>query len=70
MRHIRSKVAKLGGRTGLGSLAGVAALALVAAGCGTSSSPSASSSSSTPAGHAGGTFTILANSAFGVADPA
>jgi peptide/nickel transport system substrate-binding protein len=70
MRHIRSKVAKLGGRTGLGSLAGVAVLALVAAGCGTSSSPSASSSSSAPAGHAGGTFTILANSAFGVADPA
>ena len=70
MRHIRSKVAKLGGRTGLGSLAGVAVLALVAAGCGTSSSPSAGSSSSAPAGHAGGTFTILANSAFGVADPA
>jgi peptide/nickel transport system substrate-binding protein len=71
MRHIRSKVAKLGGRTGLASLAGVAALALVAAGCGNSSGPSASSSSSAaPAGHAGGTFTILANSAFGVADPA
>src|SRR5277367_1227508 len=70
MRQNWSQVAKLGGKTGLGSLAGVAALALVAAGCGTSSSPSASSSSSTPAGHAGGTFTILANSAFGVADPA
>jgi peptide/nickel transport system substrate-binding protein len=70
MRQNWSKVAKLGGRSGLGTLAAVAALALVAAGCGNSPSPSASSSSSTPAGHAGGVFTILANSAFGVADPA
>ncbi|HTA10709.1 MAG TPA: ABC transporter substrate-binding protein [Streptosporangiaceae bacterium] len=70
MRQNWSKVARLGGRTGLGTLAAVAALALVAAGCGNSPSPSASSSSSTPAGHAGGVFTILANSAFGVADPA
>jgi peptide/nickel transport system substrate-binding protein len=70
MRQNWSKVAKLGGRSGLGTLAAVAALALVAAGCGTSPSPSASSSSSTTAGHAGGVFTILANSAFGVADPA
>jgi peptide/nickel transport system substrate-binding protein len=69
MRQNWSKVARLGGRTGLGTLAAVAALALVAAGCGSSSGPSASSSS-TPAGHAGGVFTILANSAFGVADPA
>jgi peptide/nickel transport system substrate-binding protein len=44
-------------------------IALLAAGCGNSNGPSASSSSS-PAGHAGGTFTILANSGFGVADPA
>jgi peptide/nickel transport system substrate-binding protein len=37
----------------------------------TSSAPSASATSSAaPAGHAGGTFTILANSSFGVADPA
>ena len=70
MRQYWSKVAKLGGRTGLGTLAAVAALALVAAGCGTSTSPSGSSNSSAPAGHAGGVFTILANSAFGVADPA
>ncbi len=70
MRHIRSNMARLGGKTGLGSLAAIAALAVVTAGCGTSSGPSASSSSSTTAGKAGGTFTILANSAFGVADPA
>ena len=70
MRQNWSKVAKLSGRTGLGTLAAVAALALVAAGCGTSPSPSGSSSSSTTANHAGGMFTILANSAFGVADPA
>jgi peptide/nickel transport system substrate-binding protein len=70
MRQNWSKVTKLGGRTGLGTLAAVAALALVAAGCGKSASPSASSSSSATASHAGGVFTILANSAFGVADPA
>jgi peptide/nickel transport system substrate-binding protein len=70
MRQNWSQVAKLGGRTGLGTLAAVAALALVAAGCGTSSSPSSSSSSAATANHAGGVFTILANSAFGVADPA
>ncbi len=55
-----------------GSAAGVAALVLVIAGCG-SSSPSTSSSSSSgasTASHKGGTLTILANSAFGVADPA
>jgi ABC-type dipeptide transport system, periplasmic component len=62
-------MARLGGKTGLGSIAAVAALALVAAGCGSSSGPSGGSSSTT-AGKAGGTFTILANSAFGVADPA
>src|SRR5215472_10287011 len=49
--------------------AAVAALVVVAAGCGGSSSSSASGQAS-PAGHKGGTFTILANSAFGVADPA
>jgi peptide/nickel transport system substrate-binding protein len=48
--------------------AALAALALVVAGCG-SSSPSPSSSPSTAA-KSGGTFTILANSNFGVADPA
>ena len=46
---------------------------LAIAGCGSSGKPSSSSSSSSSAqaaGHQGGTFTILANSAFGVADPA
>ena len=70
MRQNWSKAARLGGRTGLGTLAAVAALALVAAGCGNSTSPSAGSSSGATTGHAGGVFTILANSAFGVADPA
>ena len=56
-----------------GSTAAVAALVVVIAGCGTSSSSSSSSSSgsgSTSASHKGGTLTILANSSFGVADPA
>jgi len=47
--------------------AAIAALAVVAAACGGSSNSSTPSQS---AAHAGGTFTILANSAFGVADPA
>jgi peptide/nickel transport system substrate-binding protein len=53
------------------SIAALAVLAVVAAGCG-GSSGSSSSGSSTSAGtpQKGGTFTILANSAFGVADPA
>jgi peptide/nickel transport system substrate-binding protein len=49
------------------------ALALAIAGCGSSGKPSSSSSSPSTAqaaGHPGGTWTILANSAFGVADPA
>jgi peptide/nickel transport system substrate-binding protein len=58
--------------------AALTALAVIAAGCGTSSGGGGggSGSSSTPtssaagAGHKGGTFTILANSSFGVADPA
>ena len=62
-RHRAPRVSTL--RTG----AVVAALAVVAAGCGSSNTPS-SSGQATPAGHKGGTFTILANSAFGVADPA
>jgi peptide/nickel transport system substrate-binding protein len=45
-----------------------AALVVAAAGCGGSSS--SSSAPAQPAAHKGGTFTILANSAFGVADPA
>ena len=48
--------------------AAVAALAVTAAACG--GSTQSSTSSTQAAGHKGGTFTILANSAFGVADPA
>ena len=48
--------------------AAVAALAVTAAACG--SSATSSTNASQPAAHKGGTFTILANSAFGVADPA
>jgi peptide/nickel transport system substrate-binding protein len=43
---------------------------VVIAGCGTSSSNHASSPSTSTASHKGGTLTILANSSFGVADPA
>ena len=52
--------------------AALGALTLILAGCSSGSPSSSSSSSSTAqaAGHKGGTFTILANSAFGVADPA
>jgi peptide/nickel transport system substrate-binding protein len=51
----------------LGAVAAFAALALIAAACGSSGSSSPSSSGTA---HKGGVFTILANSAFGVADPA
>jgi peptide/nickel transport system substrate-binding protein len=50
-------------------VAALAALALAMASCG-SSSPSSQSTPTTSTGHAGGVFTILANSNFGVADPA
>jgi len=50
------------------AVAALAALALALASCG-GSSPS-SSSTPTTSGHAGGVFTILANSNFGTADPA
>ena len=46
------------------------ALTLILAGCSSGSPSSSSSSTASAAGHKGGTFTILANSAFGVADPA
>lgn len=69
MRQILPNAAKRARRASLGSVAGLAVLALAAAGCGSSGGPSNSSSSGTTA-KAGGTFTILANSAFGVADPA
>src|SRR5262249_20543055 len=49
--------------------AALTALGLAAAGCSSNAAPSAGPSSSATA-HAGGTYTILANSAFGVADPA
>src|SRR6516164_7175599 len=48
--------------------AAVAALAVTAAACGGSSGSSTTTPQTT--GHKGGTFTFLANSAFGVADPA
>jgi peptide/nickel transport system substrate-binding protein len=71
MRQMTLKRPYLKGRRAMvGSLAGLAVLALAAAGCGNSSSPSTKSTTSATAGHTGGTFTILANSAFGVADPA
>ncbi len=70
MRQIVAKAANFAsGRARLGSVAALAVLALAAAGCGNSSSPSGNSSSTTSA-RQGGNFTILANSAFGVADPA
>jgi peptide/nickel transport system substrate-binding protein len=49
--------------------AAIAAL-VGAAGCGGGSTPSSSSSSQAAGAQKGGTYTILANSAFGVADPA
>ena len=56
---------------GCGSVAGLAVLALAAAGCGNAArARRAGSTASTTTAHAGGVFTILANSAFGVADPA
>jgi peptide/nickel transport system substrate-binding protein len=48
----------------------VVALALAVAGCGSGSSSSSPSATSSATGKPGGTFTILANSSFGVADPA
>jgi peptide/nickel transport system substrate-binding protein len=51
----------------LGAVAAFAALALIAAACGSSGNSSPPSSGTA---HKGGVFTILANSAFGVADPA
>src|ERR1700691_1533908 len=50
--------------------AALAAVAMVVAGCGASSSSGGASASPSSTAKNGGTFTILANSAFGVADPA
>jgi peptide/nickel transport system substrate-binding protein len=52
------------------SVALLAALAVVAAGCGGSSGSGGGGTSSTSTAKKGGTYTILANSSFGVADPA
>src|SRR5437764_15086181 len=57
---------------GLVAMGAIAAV-VIAAGCGGSGgggSSSASSPDTSAAAHKGGTFTILANSSFGVADPA
>src|SRR5215472_8491943 len=68
--HVETIAARRGARPlrmmSLGAAA--AALAVTAAACGGSTSSSTKSTQAT--GHKGGTFTILANSAFGVADPA
>lgn len=75
-RAVMKAEARLRARRIKWSVAALSALAVTAAGCGSSggssASPSSSSSSSAPAAASqnGGTFTILANSAFGVADPA
>jgi peptide/nickel transport system substrate-binding protein len=50
-----------------GGAAALTVLALAAAGCGSAATPSKGGAAK---GHAGGTYTIVANSAFGVADPA
>src|SRR6266581_9147985 len=52
------------------TIAALTALAVAAAGCGTSSGGGAAPSNKPAAAHKGGTFTILANQSFGVADPA
>ena len=71
MRQSRSKAALRGNRKAvIASIAAVAGLAVVAAGCSSKAAPSGGSTASTSSAKAGGTFTILANSAFGVADPA
>ncbi|HEX9032879.1 MAG TPA: ABC transporter substrate-binding protein [Streptosporangiaceae bacterium] len=57
------------GRAGVAAAA-LTALALAAAGCGGSGAKSPGGGTSSAAPHPGGTYTILANSNFGVADPA
>jgi peptide/nickel transport system substrate-binding protein len=69
VRTVHTAVARRAPRHPLRWSAALAALALVVAGCGSSSSSSPSAAPSAT-GKAGGTFTILANSSFGVADPA
>src|SRR5690348_11154589 len=61
---------RFAGRTkAVAGMAGIAALALTAAACGSSGS-SGNGNPGQSQGKAGGTYTILANAAFGVADPA
>ena len=71
MSEVRQTHGSHGRKARRAGLAGLVVLALGVAACGGSGSPS-SSGSKPPAGtpKAGGTYTILANSAFGVADPA
>ncbi len=68
MRIVRSVHTRVARHPLRWSSAALLALALAATGCGASSS--STSSSPTASAKSGGTFTILANSAFGVADPA
>jgi len=51
-------------------VAGLAALVLAVAACSSSAAPSTKSTGSSSQPHAGGVYTILANSNFGTADPA
>ncbi|HUJ07757.1 MAG TPA: ABC transporter substrate-binding protein [Streptosporangiaceae bacterium] len=51
-------------------MAGLAALVLAVAACSSSAAPSTKSTGSSSQPHAGGVYTILANSNFGTADPA
>jgi peptide/nickel transport system substrate-binding protein len=67
MRQFAAKGVTLRTAKALTAFTSLTVLGLVAAGCGSSAGPS---NGSTGQGHPGGTFTILANSAFGVADPA
>jgi peptide/nickel transport system substrate-binding protein len=68
MRKITSTAGPVTGRLlRWGSLVGVALLAVA---CGTSSHSTGTTHTAKQMAKAGGTFTILANSAFGVADPA
>ena len=67
---VKSELRQRHGRHGrlYAGLAGLAVLALCGAACGGSSSGGNKSSGGAP--KAGGTYVILANAAFGVADPA
>src|SRR5580692_866591 len=71
VRSVHTRVARQVARRPLRwSGAVLVAVAMAVAGCGASSSSGGSSASPSTSAKNGGTFTILANSAFGVADPA